>query len=655
MNSIVNISPLPAPAHSPAHASVTKNTLKKTNTLTKRTTQNNNNNNNNNKKSKKLKSNFTKSILSLLCNDSSICINFGVLTINLNEMIKNYFDNFDFKYISEKNPNSVVAIGAPSGNGFVKLLTYENDGHKAHAILKSTLRENEDNLMYEYEVGQFINKQNKIFSCFIETYGLFKYKDNKDIKKDESHRIMSEHKTGYKDLNTMLEKITEIDYKVGCEEEKYLAILIQYIPGAITLYDFIMRLTKDHDLHFLYELLCILYQIYFPLSVLKDEFTHYDLHDKNVLLYKPKDNSYITYNYTLLNGTIFTFKSFYIVKIIDYGRSYYKDRDVFIPSSNIKNNKKIEKSSLNTYNTKIYTATTCEQLNNPVMKFRCFGHRDGFPYLDSRVKNNSCDLYLLTIIEYYLSKFRQDLYETLATHENVKILEKKTKDLKIIKDLLLFKKLLSVTETCISEGKDDYPQSIQTINDVIQSITEYIKQYKAQFEYNIFNNATEFAVCNMYENRNPMIFTHLQHNQSQNFNNNASVAVERKALNNRRKFKEAQNLAKVRHKAENEKKIRDDEARNEAIKLAYQKLRAEYNNKVSKGVNVNDKKYNDIRDRQDKETYSKYLTEKKNNPGLNISTLTNNNPILPRIKSILELKAQQERTLKEYQEAQNGY
>ena len=56
--------------------------------------------------------------------------------------------------------------------------------------------------------------------------------------------------------------------------------------------------------------------------MLSNEYTHYDLHTNNVLLYKPVNGKYIQYHYHLPDGTVVSFKSRYIVKIIDYGRSY---------------------------------------------------------------------------------------------------------------------------------------------------------------------------------------------------------------------------------------------------------------------------------------------------------------------------------------------
>ena len=65
-----------------------------------------------------------------------------------------------------------------------------------------------------------------------------------------------------------------------------------------------------------------MFQIYMPLAMLKDNFTHYDLHTDNVLMYYPIKDKFIQYHYHIDDNTTVQFKSKYIVKIIDYGRSY---------------------------------------------------------------------------------------------------------------------------------------------------------------------------------------------------------------------------------------------------------------------------------------------------------------------------------------------
>jgi hypothetical protein len=63
-----------------------------------------------------------------------------------------------------------------------------------------------------------------------------------------------------------------------------------------------------------------------PLMCLQNEFTHYDLHSDNILIYEPVIGKYIQYHY-FVDGNEISFKSKYIVKIIDYGRCYFHDTD----------------------------------------------------------------------------------------------------------------------------------------------------------------------------------------------------------------------------------------------------------------------------------------------------------------------------------------
>jgi hypothetical protein len=167
--------------------------------------------------------------------------------------------------------------------------------------------------MYEYEVGQFINKQNKIFPCFLETYGMFSYNSEESWKhfKDEP-RI-----TSVNELQNSLIQRDKVDYNIACSESKYLSILIQHIHKPISLNQFINRAFRERDIYGLeHELAYLLFQVYMPLATLQNEYTHYDLHTDNVLVYEPIVNSYITYNYHLSSGYTLSFNSRYIAKII---------------------------------------------------------------------------------------------------------------------------------------------------------------------------------------------------------------------------------------------------------------------------------------------------------------------------------------------------
>ena len=129
--------------------------------------------------------------LQAICSDAGVCIAFG----KERKKIFNFFNGFT-KFDFLKNMRT---IGAASVNGFVKELEYEREEYKAHAILKSSMEEESDNLMYEFFVGQSINENflNNM-PCFIETYGHYKYKSNKDREQ------FQKKKSGFTDLNAIL-------------------------------------------------------------------------------------------------------------------------------------------------------------------------------------------------------------------------------------------------------------------------------------------------------------------------------------------------------------------------------------------------------------------------------------------------------------------
>jgi hypothetical protein len=245
---------------------------------------------------------ITAEFLKHICSDSGVCIAFGTKS----DKIKKFFNNFtNFDYAVNRR-----RIGAPSNNGFIYEIEYKHQNYFAHAILKSSVRTDSDNLMYEYKVGQTVNRFNKHFPCFVETYGVYKY--NTDAGWRNSQNGISINK-----LQNILTQYPTTNYKDSCINSQYISILIQHIKDAPTIHSkSVSQEFKENDL------LYCLYQIYYTLSMLSNDFTHYDLHTNNVLLYKPVNGKYIQYHYHLPDGTIVSFKSRYIVKIIDYGRSY---------------------------------------------------------------------------------------------------------------------------------------------------------------------------------------------------------------------------------------------------------------------------------------------------------------------------------------------
>jgi len=250
----------------------------------------------------KRKTEFLKAI----CSDSGVCIAFG----KEKKKILDFFNGFTaFDYLS-----GIKAIGAVSANGFVKELEYERNGYKAHAILKSSKEKNSDNLMYECYVGMVLNNIAKQIPCFVETYGLYEYKT------DASREKFQREKSGLVDLKSMLTNHKNYNYGHSCANSINQCVLIQHIKGAASIGDKIYKGTPDFDF-VINDFLYAIYQIYFALGGLATIFTHYDLHPDNVILYKPVDGKYIEFHYHRPTGTV-SFKSQYIAKMIDYGRSF---------------------------------------------------------------------------------------------------------------------------------------------------------------------------------------------------------------------------------------------------------------------------------------------------------------------------------------------
>ncbi len=255
-------------------------------------------------------SHFLKNI----CSDSDVCIAFGIES----NKIKAFFNNFtNFDYVIPP----ITSIGVPSGNGFIKEVNYRHRNYLANAILKSSVKPSADNLFYEYTVGLKVNQWTKYFPCFVETYGLYKYKT------DDYHKYVKNTKkitnvSKLKDALTLVSTSTTANpvYNYGdiCQDSKYYAVLIQHIRNAKTLSQMGDNLKAKN-------ILAILAQVYFPLSQLTNAFVHYDLHSKNVMLYQPAKKKYINFNYYFADGSIVQFNSYYVAKIIDYGRSYIKE------------------------------------------------------------------------------------------------------------------------------------------------------------------------------------------------------------------------------------------------------------------------------------------------------------------------------------------
>lgn len=275
-------------------------------------------------------------LLGKLCSsDSGSCITFGKYVKPLKKLFHN-FAFFEYAFPQTR------PIGGVSSNGFVYEITYEHHGIRAHTILKCSVPpvkvgRSVDSLYYEYLVGHcFVNRCNLQFPCFLETYGAYNIDSSvvqtmANLAKDKSKRFPIDHLKNpvnvrrFATYHTVPEFAKQI--RTSCETQFNIGILIQHIGNAYTMKSHFEKRYQDPNYYY-YELPQLLFQVYAPLSVLGNTFTHYDLHRDNVLLYNLGAFKYIQMNYVYSTMTV-SFKTHLISKIIDYGRSYfYVDRSL---------------------------------------------------------------------------------------------------------------------------------------------------------------------------------------------------------------------------------------------------------------------------------------------------------------------------------------
>jgi hypothetical protein len=405
----------------------------------------------------KIKALFLKTI----CSNSGFCTAFGLE----GENIKKFFNYF---ITGEYVIPPILRVGQPSVNGFVNLITYEREGYKASTLLKSTMNITSDNLFYEYSVGQYINKCNKIYPCFLETYGLFKYNTEEDW-----NYVKNNNKIETNILQNSLTNLGSPTVIESCKNAKYLALLIQYINNAKTFYEMMKDNTNNN---FKYDLLYILYQIYMPLSSIADNFTHYDLHINNVLIYEPIKDKYIQYYYHSDDAEMYPvieFKSRYVAKIIDYGRAYFYDET--------------------TDSMKIYNEVCATQECGGSACGVDYGYKRLLPeryagsmhYISSQKKNISSDLRLLHIIK------KSNYPLLLELKEMLKDVNFENKE----------------TEYGTKEKADFDEEKINNVHDAYEGLSYLIRLEKLKkLNDEQYSNLEKIGDLHVYEDGRPMEF-----------------------------------------------------------------------------------------------------------------------------------------------------
>jgi hypothetical protein len=82
-----------------------------------------------------------------------------------------------------------------------------------------------------------------------------------------------------------------VNWTEACIRPLRISILIQHLKGCKTIDDITDPI----------EFMCILCQVYIPLGLLSNVYTHNDLHPDNILMYEPIPGKYLTYIYIIFS------------------------------------------------------------------------------------------------------------------------------------------------------------------------------------------------------------------------------------------------------------------------------------------------------------------------------------------------------------------
>jgi hypothetical protein len=277
-----------------------------------------------------------------ICPDPSICFAFGIESEN----IKLFFNDFDFAYIQY---DQIKKIGN-SDNGYIVEIPFKRDEYEMSTVLKfiptnyKYHNNDPDSLYYEAFVGTFVNKWNKRFPCFLETYKMFQItpelknalENAENAKIEENILLNGLLNVGTVNVQEQQTFLQKENINISCEKFENICILIQHLKDSKTIEEFFkdktnINLKEDKEIKYFIsvELVIYLYQIYSCLDILKNDFTHWDLHKKNVLVFDltKNENQYIKMIYHYKDNQKVIFFTRYVSKIIDYGSSFVQSSE----------------------------------------------------------------------------------------------------------------------------------------------------------------------------------------------------------------------------------------------------------------------------------------------------------------------------------------
>lgn len=265
------------------------------------------------------------------CTTINECLTFGIY----GSYVKQYFEYFN--NLSLINNDNITKL-TESKNGGILKIPFKKHELISYVILKYPLLRMghypPDNLFYEYYVGtNFVNNLINIFPSFLETYNCYtgniinmRY-GRRNVPKIQNNASWTNffltRVFGYRPPVVKNDNINLVPFVPGhdiwdsaCKYNDSICITLQYFDQLHSI-EYALPHMSD------YEIICFLYQVYFPLAFLGNSYTHYDLHMENVQAYRTENIGRIHYHTDSESEIIFYTN--HIAKIIDYGRNYFNN------------------------------------------------------------------------------------------------------------------------------------------------------------------------------------------------------------------------------------------------------------------------------------------------------------------------------------------
>lgn len=315
------------------------------------------------------------------CSPLSMCLSLGIYT----RSIAHEFNDFKQFYDVKKNIGTKTGFLLGSGRNSITLCTtwYKTEKIRGKHIQVRTLMkltpmpghriENEhreqltigDNIFYDYFIGLGLNELvGRTTPHLIRTLNLLRVLRAPPPEQPTFYQTLKEHEGKVYDGKVITKELSVIEssevfesdinvknkkqpnhnlVREACRYPYRFGVSYFFMADGLTLGNFWrsymeMKFSEpDYNAKvdaLQYSTLCVLLQVYAFLHLHKKVFRHNDLHSNNIFLVKAPKQQVFVFNYyemiydenTKRNEKVLvlTFRSRYLVKIIDYGRCYVK-------------------------------------------------------------------------------------------------------------------------------------------------------------------------------------------------------------------------------------------------------------------------------------------------------------------------------------------